>query len=145
MPATTLVSRLLVGLSVSSAAEVVSSLAVDPGTSGVPGVRCQRTLPVAGSSTTPVNVPGNLPTGAPSAAASPVPVGRGAVAARGPSLSDGSGGCADTVGDGWSAASIDGPLSAATPPAAAAVIRTTRTVMTRRKRRPGRRNVCPIR
>ena len=70
-PATTLVTRLDVGLSVSSAADVVISFAVEPGTSGLPGVRCQSTWFDAGSSTTPVNVPGTASAGFPSAVGQP--------------------------------------------------------------------------
>ena len=144
-PATTRVTRLDVGLSVSKAADVVISFAVEPGMSGVPGVRCHSTLPDAGSSTRPVNVPGTASAGLPSAAPSPDSVGSGAEAASGPSARRGSGGCTSAVGVGCRAAISDGLLSATALPTAAAVTATTNTVTQRRSPRPGTRSVCPIR
>jgi len=144
-PATAFVTRLDVGLSVSSAADVVISFAVEPGTSGVPDVRCQSTLFDAGSSTTPLNVPGTASAGAPSAAVNPAPLGRGALAASGPRARRGSAGCASTTGAVCSAASTDGVLSATALPVAPAVTRTTRSTITRRSPRPGTRSVRPIR
>ena len=78
-PVTTRVTSRSVWLRVSSAAAPVSSLAAEPGTRPLPGSRCQRGRPEAGSMTTPENVPSPLAfASGSSAAASPAAVGSGA-------------------------------------------------------------------